>query len=101
MTQPQLDHQVASITGEPIAHVHSLGFSLMAEKQDDLEPEDVTLVLDCPFCGRPVLYPGLAGDGSEAMAECDRCDVYFVFDPSECYTMAADDESVITDGGTG
>ena len=91
MTQAQLDHQVASITGEPLAHVHSLGFSVMTGQQDDLEPEDVTLVLECPFCGRPVPYPGLAGDGSEAMAECDRCDVYFGFDPDEIYTVAADE----------
>ena len=39
--------------------------------------------------GRPVQDPGLAGDGSEAMAECDRCDIYFGFDSEEFYTLPA------------
>ena len=77
MTQMQLDRQIARITGEPLSTVNTLGFSVIAEQPDDLEPEDVELVLDCPFCRRPVPYPGPAGDGSETLAECDRCDVYF------------------------
>jgi hypothetical protein len=91
MTQAQLDNQIANITGEPLTRAHFLGFGLITEQQDDLEPEDVKLVLDCPFCGRPVPYPGRSTDGSEAMAECDRCDVYFGFDPDEIYTVAADE----------
>jgi hypothetical protein len=90
ITQAQLHRRIASITGEPLAHVHSLGFSLMSEQQGDLEPEEVKLVLDCPFCGHPVTYPGLAGDGTEGMAECDRCDVYLGFDPDDVYTVAAE-----------
>jgi hypothetical protein len=89
MTQMQLDCQIARITGEPLTIVNTLGFSVIAEKPDDLEPEDVDLVLDCPFCRQPVPYPGLAGDGSETLAECDRCDVYFEFDPDEVYTIGA------------
>ena len=50
-------------------------------------------MLDCPFCGRPVPYPGLAGDGSETMAECDRCDVYFGFDPEEVYVLESADRA--------
>ena len=86
MIQAQLHHQIARITGEPVATILHMGFSPMPSP-DELEPEDVQLVLDCPFCGRPVPYPGLARDGSEAMAECDRCDVYFGFDPEEVYTI--------------
>ena len=88
MTQTQLDYQIARITGEPLSTVNSLGFSVIAEQPDDLEPEDVELVLDCPFCRLPVAYPGLAGDGSETLAECDRCDVYFEFDLPEVYPIA-------------
>jgi hypothetical protein len=89
MTQTLLDCQIARITGEPLSTINTFGFSVVAEDPDDLEPEDVELVLDCPFCGKPVPYPGLGGDGSEPLAECDRCDVYFEFDPDEVYTIAA------------
>ena len=89
MTQTQLEHNVARITGEPLRMILQRGFSVMSSPEE-LETEDVQLVLDCPFCGCPVPYPGLAGDGSEAMAECDRCDVYFGFDPEEVYAIGAD-----------
>ena len=87
MTQTQLEHQVARITGEPLMMIIHLGFSVMSQQRDELEPEDVQLVLDCPFCGRPVPYPGQASDGSETMAECERCDVYFGFHPDEVYIL--------------
>ena len=93
MTQTQVEHQIAGMTGESLATILRMGFSTMLQQPDELEPEDVQLVLDCPFCGHPVPYPGLAGDGSEAMAECDRCDVYFGFDPEEVYTVTADERS--------
>ena len=83
MTQAQLDGVIADRTGESRAIVHNFGFSLPVA----LEPEDLCLVLDCPFCRRPVPYPGPAGDGSETLAECDRCDVYFEFDVEEVYTL--------------
>jgi hypothetical protein len=85
MTQMQLDCQIARITGEPLSTVNLFGFTVIAEETDDLEPEDVVLVLDCPFCRQPVPYPGLAGDGSMTLAECDRCDVYFEFNVDEVY----------------
>jgi hypothetical protein len=89
MTQKQLNCQVARITGEPLLSLRFLGFNLAAPHGDDLEPEDIRLVLDCPFCGQPVPYPGPAADGSQTMGECDRCDVYFDFDPEEVYPIAA------------
>ena len=67
MTQAQLDRAVADRTGESLRTVHRLGFRLGC-RSPSLEPEDLRLVVDCPFCGRPVPYPGpvarrLAGPG--------------------------------------
>ncbi len=90
MTQAQLDSQIARITGESLAEIHCLGFSLESDHHDDLEPATLQLVLDCPFCRCPVPFPGLASDGSETMADCDRCDVYFAFDPEEIYVLESD-----------
>ena len=53
-------------------------------------------MLECPFCGRPVPYPGSAAAGSEPMAECERCDVYFGFDTFEVYATAAQKPSTMT-----
>jgi hypothetical protein len=83
MTRTQLNHQVARITGEPIGNIMALGFGLFRPGSDDIEPEDFSLVLECPFCGRPVPYPRPVANGSEPMAECERCDVYFGFRPEE------------------
>jgi len=83
MTRTQLNHQVARITGEPIENITALGFSLLHPGGESMEPEDIMLVLECPFCGRTVPYPGSAAAGSEPMAECERCDVYFGFLPQE------------------
>ena len=83
MTRTQLNHQVARITGEPIGNITALGFSLLRPGGESMEPEDIRLVLECPSCGRPVPYPGPAAAGSEPMAECERCDVYFGFLPQE------------------
>ena len=87
MTQSQLDRSIAGVTGESPHTIRRLGFGLQPNSPHDLEPEDLRLVVDCPFCGRPVPYPGRAGDGSPALAECTdpRCDVYFDFDLSEVY----------------
>jgi hypothetical protein len=83
MTRTQLNRQVARITGEPIGYITALGFSLLRPGGASIEPEDIQLVLECPFCGRPVPYPASAAAGSEPMAECERCDVYFDFVPQE------------------
>jgi hypothetical protein len=87
MTRTQLNHQVARITGEPIGNITALGFSLLRPGGESMEPEGIRLVLECPFCGRPVPYPGPAADGSEPIAECERCDVDFDFFPEEVRDM--------------
>jgi hypothetical protein len=87
MTRTQLNHQVARITGEPIGNITALGFSLLRPSSESMEPEDIRLVLECPFCGRPVPYPGLAADGSEPIAECERFDVDFDFLPLEVHDI--------------
>ncbi len=39
---------------------------------------------------RPVAYPGRAGDGSPALAECEGpCDLIFDFDPARVYASRA------------
>jgi len=85
MTQAQLDRRVADRTGESLRTVHRLGFQ--PGPAGPPEPEDIRLVVDCPFCGRAVPYPGRAGDGSPALAECPgpRCDVYFDFPEADVY----------------
>jgi len=85
MTQRQLDRAVAAATGESLATVHRFGFVAPCP----LDPEDLTLAIDCPFCGASAAYPGLAGDGAVALAECDGCDVYFDFQPGDVYAAPA------------
>jgi hypothetical protein len=87
MTTAQLNRQIAKVTGEPLRMVVTFGFSVLRQQDEEDQPDDIKLVLDCPFCGRPVAYPGVASDGSEPLAECDRCDVYFVFHPDEVYPI--------------
>jgi hypothetical protein len=81
MTRAQLHGAVAHATGETIALIRKLGFGLMTEQPDDLEPEDVNLVVACPHCRCQVPYPGITRDGALAMAECAGCDVYFYVRP--------------------
>jgi len=85
MTQAQLDHEVASVTGESLKTIRTRGFGLVSENPDDLEPEDLQLRLTCPFCGAHVPYPGSPGGGSAPLAECNRCDLEFPFEPDEVY----------------
>jgi hypothetical protein len=86
MTQSQLDRSVADRIGESLRTIQRLGFQ--PDSTDTLEPEEIRLVLDCPFCGRAVPYPGRVRDGSSALAEClsPSCDVYFDFAESDVYT---------------
>jgi hypothetical protein len=87
MTQAQLDRSIAGLTGESPRTIHRLGFGLEPGASTAREPEDVRLVVDCPFCGRPVPYPGTVRDGSPALAEClePRCDVFFDFATTDVY----------------
>jgi hypothetical protein len=93
MTQAQLDCAVAQILGESIRTVHHIGFSLVKSRQDDPEPDEVRLVVDCPFCRGTVPYPGCGADGAPAMGECDSCDVEFPFEMDEVYVAAPVDVS--------
>ena len=83
MTTSEIHRAVAGATGESLRTVRGLGFGL--DHDAEREPEDLCLNLDCPFCGCAVPYPGTAGDGSSALAECLRCDVYFDFAAAEVY----------------
>ena len=87
MTQSQLDRSVADRTGESPRTIRRLGFGLQALAPRPPAPEDLRLVVDCPFCGRAVPYPGRSRDGSPALAEClgPTCDVYFDFHESDVY----------------
>jgi hypothetical protein len=91
MTQSQLDRSVAARTGESPHTIHRLGFGLEPIKQADRQPEEIRLVVDCPFCGRPVPYPGTVRDGSPALAECTepRCDVYFDYAFTDVYVASS------------
>jgi hypothetical protein len=88
MTQLQLDRAVARRTGESLRTIHRRGFGALAEGPRPTDPEDLRLVLDCPFCGHPVAYPGTARDGTPAPAECDRCDLYLDWRPEDVYVAA-------------
>jgi hypothetical protein len=85
MTQAWLNHRIAERTGESLAVIRRLGFNLVTERRDQPGPEDICLVLHCPFCRGQVPYPGRAGDGSQPLAECHDCDVYFEFDDCEVF----------------
>ena len=83
-----IDRAVAAATGEPLSTIRRLGFGPAALHAPD--PSEIALVLDCPFCGRPAAYPGRGMGGEPAMAECDRCDVYFDFADDEVYVAETD-----------
>jgi hypothetical protein len=87
--QTQLNHAVARATGDCLSTIRSLGFIVLPAGSSDLEPEDLDLRLDCPFCGHDVPYPGRTGDGAAALAECARCDVYFDYAAEEVYAVEA------------
>jgi hypothetical protein len=88
MTRTLIEHAVATALGEDVATVRRLGFGpALLDAPGDLN--DVRLVLDCPFCGRPVGYPGRGRDGSPAMGECAACDVYFDFEDDDVYVAQA------------
>ncbi len=84
MTQAQLDRTVARRTGESLRTIRHLGFHAQGGPPEDLEPEDLHLAVDCPFCGGSTRLPSGPG-GLPAPAECDRCDVFFDYDPAEVY----------------
>ena len=89
MTHAQLIRAVAGATGDSPRTVARLGFGLAPHRPAaDLEPEDLRLAVDCPFCGRAselVSGPG----GLPPFAECGRCDVVFDFPPGDAYAASA------------
>ena len=87
MTKLALDRAVAAATGEPLSTIRRLGFGPEVPRTPDAA--ELALVLDCPFCGRPAAYPGRGKLGELALAECDRCDVYFDFADVEVYVAEA------------
>ena len=89
MTQAQLERAVASATGETIRDVRSRGFSILAQRTESPDPDDLFLVIDCPFCGAVIPYPGLHGDDALALAACPACDIEFEYAPHEVYTISA------------
>ena len=89
MTQAQLDHEVADATGESLRTVHRLGFSALPDDPADREPDPLYLVVDCPQCLRPALYPGQLADGSCPPAECPGCDARFEFDIRDVYVAVS------------
>ena len=97
MTQSQLESAIAGVTGESVQTVHQLGFSISASSGGDLEPEDLHLVVDCPFCRHPVPSPTWAGDGSLTLAECVERDVYFDISADDVYAAAASDRNPAID----
>ena len=89
MTQHQLDSAVARATGESPRTIHALGFGPLRPHPHDLEPEDLVLAVDCPFCGRSSAFATERGV-LPTLGECDRCDAFFEYHPHEIYATAAD-----------
>jgi hypothetical protein len=87
MTQQMLDRLVARSTGESPRTIRRLGFQLQGHPGEGLEPEDLRLAVDCPFCDRPAPID-LPVDVPGALAECDRCDIYFDYRPGDVYAAA-------------
>ena len=85
MTQAQLDRAVAVATGETIRNVRSRGFGILEHRPETPDPDDLCLVLDCPFCGGVIPYSGLPGDDALALAACPACDVEFEYAPHDVY----------------
>ena len=69
---------------ESLATIRHLGFHAQAGPAANLEPEDLHLAVDCPFCGKSNKLPSGPG-GMPSLAECDRCDVFFDYAPAEVY----------------
>ena len=87
MTQAQLDRAVAVATGETIREVQNRGFGILEHWPETPDPDDLCLVLECPFCGAMIPYPGLPED--DALATCTACDVEFEYAPHEVYAITA------------
>ncbi len=88
MTQVQLERAVAGATGESLRTIQARGFSLLSASPSGLEPEELQLVVTCPFCGHPAPIASV-GSGLPVLAACGHCDVEFDFDPAEVYAASS------------
>ncbi len=89
MNRTRVNHQIAARTGESLSVIRRLGFQVKSEPREHPAEDDLRLVVHCPFCRRPVPYPGRCRDGSRAMAECADCDVYFEFEDRDVFPARA------------
>ena len=89
MTRDQLNHRIATRTGESLAVIRRLGFQLKPGPREEPAAEDIRLVVHCPFCRGQVPYPGRSRDGSALMADCAECDVYFPFEDRDVFPASS------------
>ncbi len=89
MTRTQLIRSIAARTGEPLSVIRRLGFRLLVEPSEEPVAEEIRLVVHCPFCSGQVSYPGRSRDGSNALAECHGCDVYFEFEDRDVFPASS------------
>ena len=88
MTQQVLNQAISRSTGETVRTIRRVGFALANSPKSALEPEDLCLAIDCPFCGHACHLMADA-QGLPAVAECDPCDVYFGYEPEEVYAASS------------
>ncbi len=89
MTRTQLNSRIAARTGESVSVIRRLGFQLKSQPCEEPVTEEIRLVVHCPFCGDQVPYPGRTHDGSNALAECHGCDVYFDFQDRDVFPASS------------
>lgn len=89
MTQMELNQAIVRQTGESLATIKAVGFSLQDELLDELFDASCShfdgYCLDCPGCGHPVLLTDGPLDSLPEFAECTGCDVAYPFQLKEVY----------------
>ena len=98
MTQHQLHRAVARSTGESLRTVRRLGFAPEPTRVPEPDPEDLALVMNCPFCRRRIVLvaPGSTSRELPVVGECDPCDVYFDYRLDEIYAATPDPTGLLT-----
>ncbi len=89
MTRTQLNSRIAARTGESVSVIRRLGFQLKSQPCEEPVTEEIRLVVHCPFCSGQVPYPGRSRNGSNALAECHGCDVYFEFEDRDVFPASS------------
>jgi hypothetical protein len=90
MPQPHCDPLLAGTIGESLRALRGRVVTNLAGLSGDEDSLGLYRAVDCPFCRCAVPYPGQAGDGSAALAECLVCDVYFDYRPNDVYAARHD-----------